>query len=275
MSEDWPIVSVVVVSDVTRCPAGFTVIDRTYDRREEADLWRDGLFGRRVVRYLCVEKVAPSAGRDVLVDVVVINERDPLPAGFTCVDFTVDSREKAVKKKMLCVRYMNSTLTNDAISELVLLSRGVRRPPSGYTLVGELNNMALCYKMSSFKSSLTQNQALQGHAQTLYGLPNSADKTLNMTSVGSALPYPVAPSGQHNSNHYPLDRSFSSLGRGTVTPLAGVPWQINPKYADFDNSMDIVIPQIRYKSIMDIEREYDYPFVIERSAAARLPPDFN
>lgn len=30
-------------------------------------------------------------GRDVLVDVVVINERDPLPAGFTCVDFTVDS----------------------------------------------------------------------------------------------------------------------------------------------------------------------------------------
>ncbi|KAJ8317499.1 hypothetical protein KUTeg_005403 [Tegillarca granosa] len=168
---------------------------------------------------------------------------------------------------MLCVRYMNSTLTNDAISELVLLSRGVRRPPSGYTLVGELNNMALCYKMSSFKSSLTQNQALQGHAQTSYGLPNSADKTLNMTSVGSALPYPVAPSGQHNSNHYPLDRSFSSLGRGTCLTenvffnflaLAGVPWQINPKYADFDNSMD-----------------YDYPFVIERSAAARLPPDFN
>lgn len=38
-------------------------IDRTHDRKEEADLWRDGLFGRRVVRYLCLEKTAPSSVR--------------------------------------------------------------------------------------------------------------------------------------------------------------------------------------------------------------------
>ena len=35
-------------------------IDRTYDKHEDADLWRDGWFGSRVTRYLCVERCAPQ-----------------------------------------------------------------------------------------------------------------------------------------------------------------------------------------------------------------------
>jgi len=53
--------------------------------------------------------------------------------GFTKFYFT---GEKAVKKKTLCTRMMASSLTSDAVTELILLSKGQRKPPMGYTLVG-------------------------------------------------------------------------------------------------------------------------------------------
>ena len=41
-----------------------------------------------------------------------------------------------MKKRVMCVRWMNTSITNSAISELILLSKGARRPPNGYMLVG-------------------------------------------------------------------------------------------------------------------------------------------
>ena len=44
--------------------------------------------------------------------------------------------EKALKKKLLCGRWMLPSMTNDAITELIFLSRSSRKPPNGFTLVG-------------------------------------------------------------------------------------------------------------------------------------------
>ena len=44
--------------------------------------------------------------------------------------------EKALKKKLLCGRWMLPNMTNSAITELIFLSRSSRKPPAGYTLVG-------------------------------------------------------------------------------------------------------------------------------------------
>ncbi|XP_052706776.1 multivesicular body subunit 12B-like [Crassostrea angulata] len=209
MAESYrPITQVAIASDPGRCPPGFTLIDRSYDRRDDADLWRDGLFGRKVVRYLCVEKLTPSPGRDVLVDVTVIGDRDAIPAGFSCVDYTCDTREKAVRKKMLCVRYMSSDLTNDAICELILLTRGVRRPPNGYTLVGELNYMGLCYKMACFNKPGVQMDSHQGHANnsTFHTQGYTTQSTpMNMSSLASNLQYNPTPSKKNE----PLERGTS------------------------------------------------------------------
>ncbi|XP_052789781.1 multivesicular body subunit 12B-like isoform X2 [Mya arenaria] len=260
-TEDWPITAVVVVADIGKCPAGYTTIDRTYDRTEEADLWRDGLFGRRVTRYLCVQRAAPTQGREVLVDVSIINERDPVPAGFTVVDTTEDTREKAIKKKVLCVRWMNASLTTSALSELIFLGKGTRRPPNGYTMVGDLNNLMLCYKMSQIKSiSSIVHQ-------------NSSDSPLdNIGNMNNDLPYAINPRredaysqgssapARHNNT---LDRQGSIL---TVTPLSGVPWQLNPRLQSLNNLNNVHIPEIRYKSIMDIENQYSYCFDVERTA---------
>ncbi|XP_033725395.1 multivesicular body subunit 12B-like isoform X4 [Pecten maximus] len=263
-NSDWPITAVTVVTDPSKCPAGFTIIDKTYDKRDDADLWRDGYFGKRICRYMCVERSAPSVGKDVLVDVAVINERDPIPAGFTCIDFTSDTREKAMKKKMLCVRYMSSTLTNDAIAELIILSKGVRRPPNGYNLVGELNNLALCFKMASFRSPTTESQ--QNNVAQPYSPNYTTEAPLNnMANIGTTLPYAINPTGNHARPG--LDRTNSLAGIGSNHPLSGVPWQINPRYTEMTRLQDIMIPQIGYKSIMDIENEYSYSFNIERSVS--------
>ncbi|VDI77037.1 Hypothetical predicted protein, partial [Mytilus galloprovincialis] len=104
-------------------------IDRTFDKRQDANLWPDGLFGRSVSRYLCLERCEPSIGRGVLVDVAVVHEKD------ACVDYTLDTKEKAIQKVTLCIRMMDNSLTTDAGSDLILLSKGQRNPSKEYTLI--------------------------------------------------------------------------------------------------------------------------------------------
>ncbi|KAL4219445.1 Multivesicular body subunit 12B [Mactra antiquata] len=273
-SEDWPITGVVVVADITKCPAGFTTIDRTYDRSEEADLWRDGLFGRRVTRYLCVQRAAPQPGQDVLVDVSIINDREPVPAGFTVLDYTHDSREKASKKKVICVRWMSVNITNSALSELIILAKGAKRPPNGYTLVGELNNLMLCYKMSNIK---TQSSLGQQNSDSALNEMSDMSKNLpyeirpgkeNAYNQGSAVGY--SPTTNHTARGYPQrpgppERSMS-MSYSTVTPLTGVQWQLSPKLTALNSLKNIHIPEIKYKTMMDIENQYEYRFDVERSA---------
>lgn len=262
--QDWPITGVVVVADIGKCPAGYTTIDRTYDKHEDADLWRDGWFGSRVTRYLCVERCAPQPGKDVLVDVTVINDRDPVPPGFTVVDFTHDTRDRAIKKRVMCVRWMNLSLTNCAISELILLSKGARRPPNGYTLVGELNSLLLCYKMANIK---TQSSVANHNTD------------MNMKDLSNNLPYPLKPD-RENAYHQgtaaptttgtysrvgPPQRTLSSLSSNAVTPISGVAWQLSPKLETLNQLKNIKIPEIRYKSIMEIENEYSYQFDLEKT----------
>lgn len=262
--QDWPITGVEVVADIGRCPAGYTTIDRTFDKHEDADLWRDGWFGSRVTRYMCVERCAPQPGKDVLVDVAVINDRDPVPPGFTVVDYTHDTRERAIKKRVMCVRWMSISITNSAISELILLSKGARRPPNGYTLVGELNSLLLCYKMANIK---TQSSVANHNSDIdMANLSNSLPYSLN---PGRETAYNQGSSEPASSGTFtrvgPPQRTLSSLSTNAVTPISGVAWQLSPKLTSMNQLKNINLPEIRYKSMMEIENEYSYHFDLEKT----------
>ncbi|KAH3794725.1 multivesicular body subunit 12B-like isoform X2 [Dreissena polymorpha] len=286
--EDWPIIGVVVVADINKCPAGFTTIDRTYDRTEEADLWRDGLFGRRVCRYLCVQRSAPQPGREVLVDISIITEKEQVPAGFTTLELTHDTREKATKKKVICVRWMNASITTSALSELIFMGRGSKKPPQGYTLVGELNNLMLCYKMSPIKtvSAISSHNSVESSLNNMSNLSNNLPYALHPATTqgytqGQSAPYTQGQSAPYTQGHsapYPVprqlshafgppERGYTSLGV-TVAPLSGVPWQLSSKLQALSSLKQIQIPTIRYKSYKDIENEYCYQFDVERTAKA-------
>ncbi|XP_071097528.1 multivesicular body subunit 12B-like isoform X2 [Haliotis cracherodii] len=260
MANDLPIVSVCIVTDIAKCPGNHSVIEKTFNGAEEADLWKDGIFGRRVTRYLCVEKTVPAENQDVLVDVVIINEKDPVPPGFTVLDFTQDTREKALKKRLLCIRLMNQTLTNDAITELILMSKGTRKPPNGYTFVGELNHLSMCFKMGK----VTKTEASHLSSQLPYPMPHTGGGagTISLTPLGTSLPYEMNPGGQPAVNGHKQGTLTTQLSLTHINPLNGVPWQLNSRL----KTNDITIPEIRYKSMMDVENEYQYDFRVERTA---------
>ncbi|XP_070176607.1 multivesicular body subunit 12B-like isoform X1 [Littorina saxatilis] len=273
---DLPITGICVISDPSKAPPNFTVIDKTFDKSEDADLWKDGLWGRRTMRYLCVERSVPDMSKDVLIDVAFINERDPIPPGFTVVENTHDTREKALKKKLLCGRWMLPNMTTDAITELIFLSRSCRKPPPGYTLVGETNNMNLCYKMGKIALPM----ATPTQPQAVSGIQGYVPQPYNMIPVGSALPYqPRATCAGANTSRR-IERSNSNAaGAAQNGPLCGIPWQLNSRFQTVAELHNICreqfemlgIPDIRYKTLMDIEREYEYDFRAERQAA-RVEP---
>eukprot|EP00105_Crassostrea_gigas_P010630 XP_011425980.1 PREDICTED: multivesicular body subunit 12A-like [Crassostrea gigas] len=95
---------------------------------------------------------------------------------------------------------------------------------------------------------------------------------MGRSSLASNLPYNPTPYKKNG----PLERGTSFTdsahtlqGSHTVTALQGLPFELNRKV--FSDDLDISIPQIPYKSIMDIENQYSYDFSVERSAAARVP----
>ncbi|GFN92871.1 multivesicular body subunit 12b [Plakobranchus ocellatus] len=267
---DLPITGVCVVSDPSQCPPNYTVIDKTYDRPEDADLWKDGLFTRRVMRYLCVERQIPSQSQDVLVDVTLINERDQTPAGFAVIDQTRDTKEKATKKKCICVRWMIPSMTNDAITELIFVTRTQRRAPMGYSLVGELNNMSLCFKMGKVPRTGGSGPETQPSGPLSQGSGSSAlPYSFNPVAAQGAPPVPPRPPipGQTSvTRPGVLERTLSRTG-GAVHALSGIEWKLNPQYKTLMDLKDVTIPFVRGKTLMEIENEYSYDYTVEQSVS--------
>ncbi|NXI35230.1 MB12A protein, partial [Galbula dea] len=65
--------------------------------------------------------------------------------------------------------------------------------------------------------------------------------------------------------------SSSSYG---LSALDGIPFTLHPRFESqlSSSSTTLLLSQLPVKSLADIEREYNYGFVVERTAAARLPP---
>ncbi|ESP00867.1 hypothetical protein LOTGIDRAFT_238433 [Lottia gigantea] len=288
MELDLPITGVCIVSDPTKCPPNYTLIDKTYGSiPEDADLWKDRMWGRKVTRYLCVERGYSDQAKNVLVDVAIINEKDPVPPGFTVVDPTYDTREKAIKKKVLCVRWMDKSMTLEIITELILLGKNVRKPPQTFTLVGELNGLCICYKMGRLAPPVNnvnevKTTNINHYQNTTIDVCFESDlKTTsnfillfypiyqviieqNMRSkLGSSLPYPINPAATTSAPSIKPAGGESSTAQ--VHALGGVPWQLNPKLQSIADLKNIVIPQIPYKSLYDVSIQYEYDFNIERS----------
>ncbi|PKK18310.1 multivesicular body subunit 12A [Columba livia] len=55
--------------------------------------------------------------------------------------------------------------------------------------------------------------------------------------------------------------------------MDGVPFALHPKFeAKLNSGTNALVADLSVKSLADIDREYNYTFVVERTAAARLPP---
>jgi hypothetical protein len=54
--KDSPITSLIVISEKSRCPVRYFIIDKSYDTNSEIELWTNGLFGKKINRFICYSK---------------------------------------------------------------------------------------------------------------------------------------------------------------------------------------------------------------------------
>lgn len=66
------------------------MVAKTYDQDLDADLWKDGLFGKRSTRYLCLSKTEGPSGY-VIDSLCIINEKDNPPNGYVLLSKTYGS----------------------------------------------------------------------------------------------------------------------------------------------------------------------------------------
>lgn len=98
LPDDRPVTAICLIEEVNKCPQGFVVVAKSYDQDLDADLGRDGIFGRgrNAARYLCISK---SEGNPQLVidSLCIINEKDLPPNGFTVLLKTHGSGKHSLK----------------------------------------------------------------------------------------------------------------------------------------------------------------------------------
>jgi ESCRT-I complex subunit MVB12 len=253
----YPITGVCVVADPMKCPPHYELLLRSADRKDDCDLWGESLI-RRTSRFLCFSRDTQiTQGRNnVLTGIMILNEKETPNPGYTALDRTFDTSEKSLKKKQIAIMMASRDTTTDAICDIVFQSK-TKRAPDGFTLVGEINGLYLCYKVGKVP---VETQSFS-HASPA----NSTQHPVR--------PAPLPPIPPAKSNTVPgkppvaaprvLNKQESKLA---INPLADVTFQLNMKHRDLSSLKTRLVPEISFRSIVDIQNEYDYSFTLERSA---------
>ncbi|XP_067137015.1 multivesicular body subunit 12B isoform X1 [Centruroides vittatus] len=244
LPDNRPVTSICIVEDPGKCPAGFQVVDKTFDQDTDADLWKDGFF-RRITRYICISKQEWQTN-EVIESLTIIGEKDSPPDDFTLLMYTRDTEQRATRKKHLCYKLMPRDNVQIAVTDVIVLSRW-KKPPAGFTLAGEMNSLLICYKLGSVSSP--------------------------KKSIDGALPYPVYPGNENFqgsvnwSNSNKDSQNYRSLG----SVLDDIPFDINPKYKDLFNLTKFILPEFNIKSEEELNAECSYDFHAEQQAQQAIP----
>ncbi|XP_049630161.1 multivesicular body subunit 12B [Suncus etruscus] len=260
-----PITGVGVVASRNRAPTGYDVVAQTADG-VDADLWKDGLFKSKVTRYLCFTRAFSKENShlgNVLVDMKLIDIKDTLPVGFIPIQETVDTQEVAFRKKRLCIKFIPRDSTEAAICDIRIMGRTKQAPPQ-YTFIGELNSMGIWYRMGRVPRN-----------------PDSSQPTTPSPSAAASTPAPnlprhislTLPATFRGRNSTRADYEYQHSNLYAISAMDGVPFMISDKFSCVPEGMQpFDLLGITIKSLAEIEKEYEYSFRTEQSAAARLPP---
>ncbi|CAD5119139.1 DgyrCDS7779 [Dimorphilus gyrociliatus] len=243
MEQRLPITKIGIIEDKQKCPPDYDVLFYSSDRNEECDLMPDGFF-KKSKRHLCITKQQAGFGQMnmVLADIAVQNDRERPPNGYSIIEYTMDTKEKATKKKQICVKVIPREATSAAICDICLLTKS-KRAPVGYTLAGEINNVAICFKICE----LPPIQVTQTQSPTL-------PASLPTTNVKEELPM------RQN------DLQQASSSTAVYHPLSGVQFVLNAAFSSPLGLKSVYPPDIQSRTLVDINNEYQYPFAAERTA---------
>jgi len=255
--DTYPITGICIVADKAKCPPGYTLVEKTVDG-DDADIWKDSFFSRRVTRYFCITRIFPQDyGRinNVVTDIAIVNSADELPSDFTQIEWTHDSREKATRKHVCGVKMTSRDDAVDAICEIALTAAARRLPPVGFTMIGDMDGLNLCYKMGKVPSHTKNRSDANGGAEDV---PSS-----NGGDAAAASAAAAAVNVGSSPSHQPQHRHSYQSQLSETSFLDGVTFTLNSKFAPNKSTSKFDFPQPKFKSAEDIENEFSYAFTNE------------
>ncbi|XP_020851018.1 multivesicular body subunit 12A isoform X2 [Phascolarctos cinereus] len=199
---------------------------------------------------------------NVVTDIQILNEKTPLPMGFTYISEFLDTKASVSKKKRVCMKLVPLGVADTAVFDVRL--SGKSRVVPGYMRVGEIGGFAVWCK----KGKVSKPKPLPKPRNISLGISGlSLDKSSDSSEKPSTL----------SSRQGTIRRSDSIYEASSlygISAMDGVPFILHPKFEGKDNGpMGFsTFADLTIKSLADIEEEYSYGFVVERTAAARLPP---
>lgn len=249
MSNLDPITGICIVDKKSSCPPGYVLIDKTAEE-EDADLWKDGIFRSKVTRYICYTKsVATAQWNHIVTNVIIVGAKDPVPAGYNPIRVTMDTKEPALKKHILCVQLLPKSVTNAGVTDLKLM-RSDRYKMEQYTNVGDVNGLHIVYKLTQLPQRTVSAPSRPAP------LPPPTKETV--TPLAAPPPIPQRP----RQNSAPTaDNKHDPLAAisGIEFKLHERLMQTNPNARKQDD-LNITI-----KSQTELDELFDYDFSVERN----------
>ncbi|XP_074786215.1 multivesicular body subunit 12A [Athene noctua] len=252
-AEEAPLTGVGLAAAPEAAPAGWTVITVTVEGAA-ANLGKG--FGHKGGGYLCVSRGGAQA--PVVTDVQVLSDRSPQPAGYTRASEFPEPRPGVSRKKRVYVKLVPPGAAGTALLALQLSHKSRALPQ--HLRIGEIGNFALwCKKGPVLHSSPPPVPS-----------PRTISAGLKQLSLQAPDSDPRSPGARSSVRHEALYDTANIYG---LSAMDGVPFTLHPRFeSKLSSGSNAVLADLNMKSLADIEEEYNYAFVVERTAAARLPP---
>uniref|UniRef100_A0A7N4PTL1 Multivesicular body subunit 12A n=1 Tax=Sarcophilus harrisii TaxID=9305 RepID=A0A7N4PTL1_SARHA len=215
-------------------------------------------FAQKSGYFLCL---SPTLQENVVTDIQILNEKTPLPMGFTYISEFLDAKASVSKKKRVCMKLVPLGVADTAVFDVRLSGKSKVVP--GYIRVGEIGGFAVWCK--------------KGKVSKPKPLPKPRSISLEMRGLSLDKSSDSQGSSTLSSRQGTIRRSDSIYEASSlygISAMDGVPFTLHPKFEGRDNGPTgfSSFADLTIKSLADIEEEYNYGFVVERTAAARLPP---
>ncbi|XP_032075889.1 multivesicular body subunit 12A-like [Thamnophis elegans] len=173
----------------------------------------------------------------------------------------LDLKTSVSKKKRLCIKLIPMGVAETAVCDVMLSSKSKVIP--NYIRIGEISGFALWYK----KEHINKPKPLPK--------PRSISLEMNQLSLETANVDSLSIGSKRQTTIKKNESIYDTSNAYGISAIDGVPFTLHPK---FENNVTrgatalSIFKNFHIKSLADIEKEYHYSFVVERTAAARLPP---
>ncbi|KAM9327240.1 multivesicular body subunit 12A [Gastrophryne carolinensis] len=254
-----PLTNLAWTSSQSMCPKGHNMIVATTEGASASFLKG---FNQKSALYLAYS-TTPESLEQVITEVLILNEKSPLPIGCAFIGEYVDPKISVPKKKRLCIKLAPIHSAESAVAEIKLTVKNKQLGPP-YTRIGDMSGLALyCKKIPVTAPKPTPK-------------PRNVTAGVRGLSLDSGSPAPPvtnpAPAPKLARASSLIEHQMHEANIYGVSAIDGIPFTIHPvfesKVAE-PAMLSLNYNNIQIKTLADIENEYNYGFAVERTACTR------